>query len=131
MSGKNVLLVGLEPTTIDYSDMGYQPFSDLNPDRVQAGLDADVEKLSRKGYNAELCLDSAADLPGTLERRLREKNYDCILVGAGVRLLPKNFLLFEKVVNSIHALAPEAAICFNTKPDDSMEAVERWLPFQS
>lgn len=127
MPRKNVLLVGLEPTTIDYSDLGYQPFSKLGPELVQAGLDGDVEELTRKGFDAELCLDSAADLPATLERRLCEKTYDCILVGAGVRLLPKNFLLFEKVINSIHALAPKASICFNTKPDDSTEAVERWL----
>jgi len=127
MPGKSVLLVGLDPTTIDYSGLGYQPFSKLRPELVQAGLDGDVEELTRKGYDAELCLDSAADLPGTLERRLGDKTYDCILVGAGVRLVPKNFLLFEKVVNIIHERAPKASICFNTRPDDSTEAVERWL----
>ncbi|WP_279379210.1 hypothetical protein [Sphingosinicella ginsenosidimutans] len=41
--------------------------------------------------------------------------------------MPKNFLLFEKVVNIIHGRAPKASICFNTRPDDSTEAVERWL----
>lgn len=131
MPKKNVLLVGLEPKTIDYSGMDYQPFSKLGPELVQAGLDADVEKLTRKGIDAELCLDAAADLPATLEIRLRDKTYDCILVGAGVRLVPKNFLLFERVINIIHMLAPKAVICFNTKPDDSMEAVGRWLAIEA
>lgn len=123
-----VLLVGIEPTTIDFSDPAYQAFANLNAKLVQAGLDHDVASLNKIGYEAELCLASVDDLAVVLESRLRGRRYDCILVGAGVRSLPKNFLLFEKVINVIHAFAPKACICFNTKPDDSAEAVQRWLP---
>jgi hypothetical protein len=38
-----------------------------------------------------------------------------------------NFILFEKLVNVVHADAPNAKIIFNTLPNDTDEAVKRWL----
>jgi hypothetical protein len=41
-------------------------------------------------------------------------------------LLPsERLLLFEKIINLIHRLAPQASICFNTTPADTAEAVQR------
>jgi hypothetical protein len=34
-------------------------------------------------------------------------------------------LLFEKVINLVHRLAPQASICFNSNPADSVAAVQR------
>jgi hypothetical protein len=31
------------------------------------------------------------------------------------------------VLNLVHALAPNARICFNTNPGDTAEAVRRWI----
>jgi hypothetical protein len=59
--------------------------------------------------------------------QLRAKEYGCVIIGAGVRANPKYFLLFEKLVNVVHELAPKARIGFNTKPTDTVEAVQRWL----
>jgi hypothetical protein len=36
-------------------------------------------------------------------------------------------LLFEKLINPVHARAPNAKICFNTTPSDTVEAVQRWV----
>jgi len=36
-------------------------------------------------------------------------------------------LLFEKLINVVHAQAPDAKICFNTTPADTSEAVRRWI----
>ncbi len=41
--------------------------------------------------------------------------------------MPSKFLLFEKLVNVVHEHAPQAKLCFNTKPSDTAEAVRRWL----
>jgi hypothetical protein len=49
------------------------------------------------------------------------------LIGAGIRLIPSSFLLFEKLINVVHANAPQAKLCFNTKPSDTAEAVMRWV----
>jgi len=54
--------------------------------------------------------------------------YNCIVIGAGVRLPPKNLLLFEIIVNNVHKAAPNTAIAFNTVPQDSADAAARWLP---
>ena len=62
-----------------------------------------------------------------MERQLASKSYDCVVVGAGVRLPPRSLALVEVVINAIHKAAPGAAIAFNTRPDDSADAAARWL----
>jgi hypothetical protein len=49
------------------------------------------------------------------------------LIGAGLRADHSQLLLFEKIINLVHALVPGARICFNTQPSDSLEAVQRWV----
>jgi hypothetical protein len=36
-------------------------------------------------------------------------------------------LLFEKILNLVHRLAPDAGIAFNSTPADTAEAVRRWV----
>ena len=58
---------------------------------------------------------------------LRKESFDAVLIGAGLRQPGGRLLLFEKVLNLVHRLAPAARICFNTTPVDSLEAVQRWV----
>lgn len=122
-AGKSVLLIGFEPTLLDYSTI-----PDLDAAKVMAQLKADETHLRELGYVVELCL---TDLGETAEAfvldRLRKKRFDCILIGAGVRTIPKFFILFEKLINVVHQHAPQAKLCFNTKPSDTAEAVKRWI----
>jgi len=53
-------------------------------------------------------------------------NYACILIGAGARIDSDEFLLFEKLINVVHKVAPGANLCFNTGPTDSIDAIKRW-----
>src|ERR1035437_8033326 len=46
----------------------------------------------------------------------------------GVRTIPSHFILFERLINVVHEHAPQAKLCFNTKPSDTAEAVQRWKP---
>jgi hypothetical protein len=120
---KRVLVIGLEPTLVDFSLI-----PDLNAAKVMAALKADQAELNALGYDTHLCL---TDLGETAEavvlEKLSESTFDCILIGAGIRTLPTHFLLFEKLINLVHQKAPKAKICFNTKPSDTAEAVQRWL----
>ena len=50
-----------------------------------------------------------------------------MLIGAGIRVLPANFTLFERLINVVHEGAPGAKLCFNTNPNDTQEAVLRWI----
>ena len=126
---KKVVLIGLEPTKIDCSDPAYAPFAHLDAEKVQAGLDQDVAKLSALGYEAELCLTDSdpASAAVIVTDSIKRNRYDCVLIGAGVRSIPKNFLLFEMLINAVHEHASEASICFNSRPDDSAEAIQRWI----
>jgi len=69
--------------------------------------------------------DETAD--STLKRQLASATYDCVVIGGGLRLPPKGLALFERVINAIHKGAPNAAIAFNTHPEDTAEAAGRWL----
>lgn len=124
---KSVLLVGIDPVMIDFSSPDFAP-QHLSADRVMSALLADNARLRDLGYDADLCL---TDLGETAERvvqdKLRTKAYDCVLIGAGIRVIPSSFLLFEKLINVVHAHAPQATLCFNTKPSDTAEAVLRWV----
>ena len=126
---KSVLSVGLIPSLINYADPAYADFPGMTAEKVQGGLDKDIDILTRLGYDAELCLTDFGDTAeAVVRKKLQEKRYDCVLIGAGVRTIGKNFPLFEKLLNVVHEHAPQAKICFNTGPFDSAEAVQRWLP---
>jgi hypothetical protein len=123
---RSVLVIGLDPTLIDFSQPGYAP--GMDPQKVLAGLKVSEEELTRLGYNVQMCLTdfgetAAAAVRGSLE----QTRFDCVLIGAGVRVNPSNFLLFEKLVNVVHEHAPQAKICFNTLPSDTAAAVQRWV----
>ncbi len=95
---------------------------------VRRGLEAAKERLEKLGYPTDLCLLRAEPSDMELvENTLRAKRYDAIVVGAGIRLQPQHHLLFEKIVNLVHAPAPQARICFNTTPLDTSDAVLRWI----
>jgi hypothetical protein len=75
-----------------------------------------------------MCLhDFGETADAVLQRQLKQTQFDCIMIGAGVRANPSNFLLFEKLINVVHEHAPQAKICFNTVPSDTADAVKRWL----
>jgi hypothetical protein len=124
---KSVLIVGLDPILIDFSSPDFAPQS-LSADRVMSALLADSEQLRGLGYEADLCLtDFGETAEQMVEDKLRTKAYDCVMIGAGIRVIPSSFLLFEKLVNVLHANAPQAKLCFNTNPSDTAEAVMRWI----
>jgi hypothetical protein len=58
---------------------------------------------------------------------LRARNFDCVVIGAGLREPPERLLLFERIINLVHRLAPNASIAFNATPADTAEAVRRWI----
>lgn len=125
---KSVLVIGLEPTLIDFSAPDFAAFPGLNAAKVMAGLTAAEEGLAQLGYDVELCLtDFGETAEATVRDRLEKKRFDCVLIGAGVRTVAGNLLLFEKLINVVHTYAPQAKLCFNTKPTDTVEAVQRWI----
>ncbi len=121
-----VLLVGYDPETVDFSDPALPP--GMNAEKVYAGIAAALKQCAERGWEADVGSIRPDETAGpTVGRHLASKNYDCVVVGAGVRLPAARLALFEAVVNAIHKAAPNAAIAFNTRPDDSADAAARWL----
>ena len=128
-SKKSVLSVGLQPQLINFADPAYAAFPGMTAEKVQSGLDKDIAALNALGYDAKLCLtDFGETAEDVIRATLQKSRYDCVVIGAGVRTIGKNFLLFEKVLNVVHEHAPQARICFNTGPFDTAQAVQRWCP---
>jgi len=119
---KRVLAIGIEPGSADYS-----AFPQLTPELVRNYIDAQLLRLRDCGFEVTSCL---IDLDETAEAAvtaaLRDERFHCIVIGAGLREPKERLLLFEKVLNLVHQLAPGAAICFNTTPADTTDAVRRW-----
>jgi hypothetical protein len=126
--GKSVLIIGLDPTLINFSDPVYAAFPGMNAARVMAGVTGDQERLKTMGYDAHVSLTDFGDTAeAVVLARLKQQQFDCIMIGAGVRVIPSHFILFEKLINLVHEHAPHAKFCFNTKPSDTAEAVLRWI----
>ena len=124
--GKTVLVIGLDPSLIDFSEPGYPP--GMNATKVLAGLKSSEDELTRLGYRVQMCMtDFGETAEAVVQRQLEQKRFDCVMIGAGVRTNPSNFLLFEKLINVVHQHAPQAKFCFNTLPSDTAEAVKRCL----
>ena len=123
---KSVLVIGLDPSLIDFSQPGYAP--GMSATKVLAGLKSSEDELASLGYRVETCLTDFGETAGTVvQSLLKQKQFDCILIGAGVRANPSNFMLFEKLINVVHEHAPQSKMCFNTMPGDTAAAVKRWI----
>ena len=121
-----VLLVGLKPEAVDYSDLALPPGMDAKT--IQAAIDMGLEQMTDRGWQAEACLIQPDATAGpVVEECLRAATYDCVVIGAGVRLPPRNLFLLETIINAVHKSAPNTSIAFNTVPDDSADAAARWL----
>jgi len=123
---KRVLFVGYDPETVDFSDPALPP--GMTVEKVHAGIAVAMKQFAERGWEADLGFIRPDETAGpTLERQLASKNYDCVVIGAGVRLPPRGLALFEVLINAVHKAAPGAAIAFNTRPEDSADAAARWL----
>jgi hypothetical protein len=122
-----VLLLGYDPETVDFSDPALPP--GMTIEKVHAGIAVALKQFADHGWEADVGFIRPDETAGpATERQLASKSYDCVVIGAGVRLPPRRLAVFEAVVNAVHKAAPGAAIAFNTRPDDSADAAARWLP---
>jgi hypothetical protein len=126
MTEKRVLVLGLDPTLIDFSQPGYPP--GMSAAKVFAGMKSSEDELTRLGYSVKTCMtDFGETAEAVVRNQLQHDGFDCVMIGAGVRANPSNFILFEKLINVVHEHAPHAKLCFNQLPSDIAEAVQRWL----
>jgi hypothetical protein len=128
---KSVLVIGLEPTLIDFSQPGYAD-TGMDATKVLAGLKSSEDELTRLGYRVQMCLtDFGETAEAVVQSQLKQKRFDCILIAAGIRTIPSNFMLFERLINVVHEHAPQAKLCFNLSGCDSPKLASSPLRVQS
>ena len=106
-----VLPLGYDPETVDFAEPALPP--GMTIEKVRAGIEVAMKQFAARGWEADVAFirpDTSA--APAVARQLASKRYDCVVIGGGVRL-PQ--------------AAPDAAIAFNTRPDDSADAAARWL----
>ena len=117
-----VLALGLDPAFVELPDS-----PSVTPDLVRAFIDSRLERVRALGYDVVNCLVDLGETAEVVTQRcLESRHFDCVLFGAGLRA-PERLLLFEKLLNLVHAKANNAKLCFNTNPADTAEAVQRWV----
>lgn len=113
-----VLVVGLDPTKLQGWD----------PEPVLAALARGRARFDEHGIDADYCLVALDEnTEATIVEALISKNYACVVIGGGIRTHEPLLELFEKVVNLVRQHAPDAAIAFNSSPEDTADAALRWL----
>jgi hypothetical protein len=83
-----VLLVGYDPEAVDYSDPALPP--GMNAEKMRAGIMAAIKQVTDRGWQGDLCLIRPDEMAvQTVQRQLASANYNCVVIGAGVRCLLK------------------------------------------
>ncbi len=121
-----VLVIGYAPAAVDFTDPAIPP--GVDEAKVADGIKDDVRKMHDRGWEAEhLPIWASDQLRQVILDRLSANTYDCIVIGAGVRMTTKHVREFEIVVNAVREGAPNTPIAFNASPNSSGEAAARWL----
>src|ERR1700745_2475616 len=83
-----VLLIGLDPETVDFSDPALPP--GMTAEKVHAGIVVAERQFAERGWEGDVGLIRPDETAGpAVERLLASKSYDCVVIGAGVRLPPR------------------------------------------
>ena len=123
---KAVLFIGEDPKSVDFSDPALP--AGLDTGKVEKGIAFAMKQMADRQWRADLVLVRPDASAGpAIERQLTSNSYNCVVIGAGIRLPRRRLQLFEQILNVIHRAAPGAAIAFNTSPEDTAEAAARWL----
>lgn len=120
-----VLSIGLHPSALDYSRMP----EGLDETAFTARIEAANAALREAGFATVPCLiDTSPDrAEAAVREQLKEHTFGLVMIGGGVRLLPENTLLFERLINVLTEAAPGIRLCFNSSPETTIEALRRWI----
>jgi hypothetical protein len=123
---KKVLFLGID---LKFIDVNLATSTGWDANRVKAIAQEANNKLREQGYEVQNCfVDFGETAESVVSDTLSRENFDCIMIGAGIRMVPQHTVLFEILMNAVHQKAPPSSkICFNSNPGDTAEAVLRWV----
>lgn len=90
---KKVLFLGIDPKLID---VNLATTTGWDANRVKAAAQEAKNKLTEVGYEMQNCLvDLGETAESAVSDTLSREKFDCIMIGAGVRISPQHTVLFE------------------------------------
>ncbi|MCX4852890.1 hypothetical protein [Streptomyces canus] len=94
-----------------------------------AQIDRDWAALQAAGIDGEMCYIGMDpdEAEAELRRQVAGQSFGVALIGGGIRNVPENTVLFERVINVLIELQPNIRLSFNTHPSNSLEALQRRL----
>ena len=131
MNNLRVLFIGLDPATMEFAGADEVP-TVIKAAKLQAIIDGSIAELRGAGYDVDwLPIGADANAEISVRAGLHAAPYDCVVIGAGIRLFKEHTALFESLINLIHGDAPSAKMAFNSTPADTLLAVQRQLAVNS
>lgn len=121
-----ILLAGIDPDLVDFSDPSVPPGVDA--DMIRRGIRQALDELGAAGHETQhlyVPLDPADQR--LLSETLASDPVDCVVIGGGVRIPPKNLHLFEAILNTVARAAPPPAVALVAHPGEAAAAVARVL----
>lgn len=119
-----VLSIGLHPSAVDYSR-----YPGVDEATLTARIEEGEASLRAAGFDFVSCQVSAE--PDQAEAQVRNcaaaGPFGIAMIGAGVRTAPEHTLLFERLVNVLNEVSPGITFCFNTTPENTVDALRRWV----
>lgn len=118
-------MTGLEPrSTIP------QYFRDLygTPPEIESKIHRDHERILAAGYDGHLFYVEADDVQAGLdyiEAFLKAGDTKGVMIGTGLRLIPEQTAVFEKVVDVARRTSPGSVFMFNDGPGGNYDAIMR------
>ena len=119
-----ILIIGYDPDSVDFSDPG--PPSDLDKDKIWAGARESLKRIAHHGWEGVQCMVRPDETAvAEVERALSDADYDCIVIGGGVRLAQKSVPIFEAILDAIRRLAPATRQRASRLPSSTIRARRR------
>ena len=120
---ERILLIGLHPDFVDF-----ERWPQLSPEKLFSAFEQIESTLRSQGHDSRICAtDDGETAEHTVRADVADFNPTIIVIGAGVRADETHHLLFEKLINAAHQAAPNARFAFNTLPNNTLDAVNRWI----
>jgi hypothetical protein len=116
-----VLVIGLDP---------YRVPGPWDPAPVARAIESGIARFVEHGVGVQCCLvglDGGEDIAAVIGAALRDRAWECVVIGGGIRSAEDQLDLFEQVVNLVRRHAPGAAIAFNRTAEDTYQAAARWI----
>jgi hypothetical protein len=97
-------------------------------EKVRKGMDATLALYARVNCSMDCLFVTPEEMHKVVAYLQSHPQLSGVVLGFGVRGNPDLTVFFEETVQAVREHAPQARLIFNTRPDDSLQAIQRSFP---